>query len=134
MSIRSQAPIPFFSEAEVARLLSSPTSPPSSLTPLSSPLPQIPSLPLPVPSPPTTSPTYVEAPLGYRAVGIWLRAASPLPSPTLPPTHHLLPLHAPSTSRRADTHEADIPPRKRLLLTAPTPRFEVRESSAVATT
>ncbi|GJR22309.1 hypothetical protein Tco_0970836 [Tanacetum coccineum] len=107
---------------------------PSSLTPLSSPLRQIPSPPLLVPSPPTTSPTYAEASLGYRAVGIRLRAASPLPSPTSPPTHHPPPLHAPSTSRRADIPEADIPPRKRLLLTAPTPRFEVRESSAVAAT
>ncbi|GJW75677.1 hypothetical protein Tco_0135047 [Tanacetum coccineum] len=39
MSIRSQAPIPFPSEAEVDRLLALPTSPPSPLTPLSSPLP-----------------------------------------------------------------------------------------------
>ncbi|GJZ69081.1 hypothetical protein Tco_0632631 [Tanacetum coccineum] len=94
---------------------------PSLLTPLSSPLPQIPSLPLPLPSPPThTSPTYVEAPLGYRAVRIRMRATSPLP------------LHAPSTSRIANIPEADIPPRKRLLLTAPTPRFEVGKSSAAA--
>ncbi|GJY06823.1 hypothetical protein Tco_0373877 [Tanacetum coccineum] len=54
-----------------------------------------------------------------------MRAASP-------PTHHPLPLPAPSTSRRADIPEADIPPRKRLLLTAPTPRFEVGESFAAA--
>ncbi|GKC90668.1 hypothetical protein Tco_1151317 [Tanacetum coccineum] len=33
---------------------------------------------------------------------------------------------------RADILEADIPPRKRLLLTAPTPRFKVGESSVVA--
>ncbi|GJZ41420.1 hypothetical protein Tco_0588306 [Tanacetum coccineum] len=44
----------------------------------------------------------------------------------------LIPLHASSTSRRADIPKADMPPRKRLLLTAPTPRFEVRESSAAA--
>ncbi|GKC11268.1 hypothetical protein Tco_1008050 [Tanacetum coccineum] len=56
---------------QVARLLALPTPPPSPLTQLSSPLPHIPSPPLPLPSPPThTSPTYVEAPLGYRAVGI----------------------------------------------------------------
>ncbi|GJS41490.1 hypothetical protein Tco_0566533 [Tanacetum coccineum] len=53
-----------------------------------------------------------------------MRAASP-------PTHHPLPLPAPSTSRRADIPEADIPPRKRLLLTDPTPRFEVGESYVV---
>ncbi|GJT30942.1 hypothetical protein Tco_0911217 [Tanacetum coccineum] len=98
-------------------LLVLPTPPPSPLTPLSSPLPHIPSPPLP---PTHTSPTYAEASLGYRAAEIWLRAASPLPLP------------APSTSRRADIPEADIPPRKRLCLTAPTPRFEVGESSADA--
>ncbi|GJR63327.1 hypothetical protein Tco_1505489 [Tanacetum coccineum] len=43
-----------------------------------------------------------------------------------------IPLPAPSTSRRADILEADTPPRKRLLLTAPTPRVEVGESSAAA--
>ncbi|GJZ10721.1 putative reverse transcriptase domain-containing protein [Tanacetum coccineum] len=119
-------PISFPSEAEVARLLALPTPPPSPLTPLLSPLPQIPSLPLPLPSPPTyTSPTYVEAPLGYKAAGIWLRAASPLPSPTPPP-----PLLLPFTACRANIPEADIPPRKRLLLTAPKPRFEVGDSSA----
>nr|GEU44530.1 putative reverse transcriptase, RNA-dependent DNA polymerase [Tanacetum cinerariifolium] len=42
----------------------------------SPPLP-VPSPPLPLPSPPTTSPSYTEAPLGYRAVRIWLRVASP---------------------------------------------------------
>ncbi|GKD15548.1 hypothetical protein Tco_1199955 [Tanacetum coccineum] len=50
-----------------------PSPPPSPLSSLSSPLPQIPSPPLP----PTTSPIYAEAPLGYKAVGIRLRATSP---------------------------------------------------------
>ncbi|GJZ66304.1 hypothetical protein Tco_0623000, partial [Tanacetum coccineum] len=108
---------------KVSRLLALPTPPPSPLTSLSSPHPHIPSPPLPVPSPPTTSPTYTEVPLGYRAVEIRLRAALPLPLPTSPPTHHPLPLPAPSTNRRADILEADIPPQKRLLLTAPTPSF-----------
>ncbi|GKG37775.1 hypothetical protein Tco_0456998, partial [Tanacetum coccineum] len=36
------------------------------------------------------------------------------------------------TSRRADIPKADTPPRKRLLLTAPTPRVKVEESSAAA--
>ncbi|GJX84406.1 hypothetical protein Tco_0335180 [Tanacetum coccineum] len=99
-----QTPIPFPSEAEVDRLLSLPTPPPSPRTPLSSQLPQIPSSPLyvpssplPLPSPPTTSPTYVEAPLGYKAVGIRMRAASP-------------PLLLPSTSYRTDIPEAEMPP------------------------
>ncbi|GKF64483.1 hypothetical protein Tco_0187931, partial [Tanacetum coccineum] len=78
----------------------------------------IPSPPLPLPSLPTyASLTYAEAPMGYRAAGIRLRAASPLPLPI------------PSTSSRADIPKADIPPRKRILLTAPTPRFEAGESS-----
>ncbi|GKE92408.1 hypothetical protein Tco_1573503 [Tanacetum coccineum] len=58
--------------------------------------------------------------MGYRAARIRLGAASPLPLPT------------PSNSRRADILEADIPPQKRLCLTAPIPRFEVGESSAAA--
>ncbi|GKF91659.1 hypothetical protein Tco_0275360, partial [Tanacetum coccineum] len=95
MSIQAQPPIPFSSEAEVDRLLAIPTPPLSPLTPLSSPLPHIPSPPFHIPSPLTTNPTYAEAPLGFRAVGIRLRAASPLPSPTLPPTHHPLPLPLP---------------------------------------
>ncbi|GJR34933.1 hypothetical protein Tco_1210617 [Tanacetum coccineum] len=109
MSVRSQAPIPFPSEAEFARILALPTLPPSPLTPLSSPLPQIP--------PPPTSSTYAQASLGCKAA--MMRAApSPTPSP---------PLLLPSTTRIADIPEADIPPQKRLLLTAPTPRFEVEE-------
>ncbi|GJZ62941.1 hypothetical protein Tco_0619362 [Tanacetum coccineum] len=66
LSIRSQETMPFPSEAE------------------------IPSPPLPVSSPPTASPTYIEAPLGYRAAEIRLRAASPLPLPPLPPPPSLL--------------------------------------------
>ncbi|GJY68746.1 hypothetical protein Tco_0471728 [Tanacetum coccineum] len=89
MSILAQTPIPFPSEAEVNRLLSIPTPPPSLLIPLSSPLPRIPSPPFLIPSPPTTSPTYTEAPLVYGASGIRLRTASPplpLSSPLpLPP-------------------------------------------------
>ncbi|GKG09530.1 hypothetical protein Tco_0338276 [Tanacetum coccineum] len=47
-------------------------------------------------------------------------------------TPPLLPIPAPSTSRRADIPEADTPPRKRLLLTTPRPRCKVGESSAAA--
>nr|GEY60521.1 hypothetical protein [Tanacetum cinerariifolium] len=38
----------------------------------------------------------------------------------------------PSTSRRTDIPEADMPPRKRACLTAPTLEFEIGESSAAA--
>ncbi|GJV57235.1 hypothetical protein Tco_1458240 [Tanacetum coccineum] len=73
--------------------------PPSILTPLLSSFPQIPSPPLPLPSPPL-----------------------PLPAP-------LSPLLLPAIDSREDVLEADVPPRKRLCLTALTPRFEVGESS-----
>ncbi|GKE87109.1 hypothetical protein Tco_1564584, partial [Tanacetum coccineum] len=96
MSIREQPPLPFWSEAEIVRLLSipsplpSPLSPWSSpLTPWSSPLPHIPSPPLPVSSPVPVSPPPLPAsptyPLGYRAAMIRQRAESS-------PTSHSLPL------------------------------------------
>ncbi|GKF88496.1 hypothetical protein Tco_0259373, partial [Tanacetum coccineum] len=87
ISIPAQAPTPFWSEAEVDRLLDIRTPPLSPLTLLSSPLPQIPSpplpvsSPLPVPPPLPASPTY---PLGYRAAMIRLRVESPFTSHTLP--------------------------------------------------
>ncbi|GKE14486.1 hypothetical protein Tco_1422063 [Tanacetum coccineum] len=84
MSVQPQTPMSATAEALIAEYASTPTPPsppPSPLSPLSSILPQIPSPPLPLPSPPTTSPTYIDAPLGYKAVGIRLRAAAP-------PIHH----------------------------------------------
>nr|GEX93450.1 hypothetical protein [Tanacetum cinerariifolium] len=78
---------------------------------LSPPLP-IPSLLLPLPSPLTTSPTDTGAPLGYRAAEIRMRALLS------------------STSCKTDILEADMPPRKKACLTAPTPGFEIGESSA----
>nr|GEY59569.1 hypothetical protein [Tanacetum cinerariifolium] len=76
----------------------------------------VPSPPLLLPSPLTTSPTDIGAPLGYRAAGIKMRALLP------------------STSHRTDIPQADMPPRKRAFLTTPAPRFEVRESSAAGAT
>ncbi|GJX99046.1 hypothetical protein Tco_0356065 [Tanacetum coccineum] len=190
MSIRAQAPIPFLFEAEVARLLSLPSPPPSPLTPLSSPLPQIPLPPLLVPSPlislsppfaeerlarclvaptlpssplprvphPYGSPNHVRTPRGFRAAMDRLRASSPSihhplhPSPPIPPlpSSLYLPLHVPTSlplpspslpaslyipllvDRREDILEAELPPYKRLCLTALTSRFEVGESSTAA--
>nr|GFD21423.1 hypothetical protein [Tanacetum cinerariifolium] len=43
-----------------------------------------------------------------------------------------IPLPVPSISRKAEIPEADTPPQKRLLLTAPRPGCEVGESSAAA--
>ncbi|GKD89561.1 hypothetical protein Tco_1365068 [Tanacetum coccineum] len=45
-----------------------------------------------------------------------------------------IPLPAPFTSHRANIPEADMPPQKRLLLTAPRPGCEVGESSVAAAT
>ncbi|GKE26593.1 hypothetical protein Tco_1441977 [Tanacetum coccineum] len=92
MSIQDQTRIPFPSKAEVDKLLTISTPPSSPLTSYSSPLPQIPSLPLPLssplpmsPPPLPASPTYS---LGYTAAMIRLRAESPS-------TFHPLPLPLP---------------------------------------
>ncbi|GJU30261.1 putative reverse transcriptase domain-containing protein [Tanacetum coccineum] len=112
ISIRPQAPASFLSKKDAERFLALLTSPLSPLSPYSSPLPQIPSSLLPIPSPPPNSPTYIEAPLGFRATGIRQRD-------TL-----LSPIH------ETEIPEICLPLRKRPCLTAPTPRYEVRESSA----
>ncbi|GJV21525.1 hypothetical protein Tco_1370545 [Tanacetum coccineum] len=108
MSVRPQTPMLAATEtlivAIAAALPSSP--PPSLLTPLSSPLPQIPSPPLP---PIHTSPTYAEAPLGYRAAVIRLRDASPL-------THHPSEIPSPPMLLPSTSHKDNLP--------------EVEESSA----
>ncbi|GKE47451.1 hypothetical protein Tco_1478709, partial [Tanacetum coccineum] len=97
--------------AVAAALPSSSSLPTSLLSHWSSPIPQIPSPPLlvpspplPLPSPPThTSLTYAEALLGYREAMI-----------------------------QDELPEVDMPLRKRARFTAPTGRFEVRESSSTA--
>ncbi|GJR65730.1 hypothetical protein Tco_0011795 [Tanacetum coccineum] len=87
------------------------------------------------PLPPSFLPTLIR-PLHTRAAMTQRRAATPSTYHSLLPagTPPLLPipLPAPSSSRRADVPEADMPLRKRLLLTAPSPRCEVGESSAAA--
>nr|GEV20423.1 hypothetical protein [Tanacetum cinerariifolium] len=75
----------------------------------------VPSLPLPLPSPLTTSPTDIGAPLGYRAADIRIRGSLP------------------STSRRTDILEADMPPRKKACLTTPALGFKIGESLAAGT-
>ncbi|GJY12997.1 hypothetical protein Tco_0382306 [Tanacetum coccineum] len=158
--ILDEPPTPFWPDIKVARLLAIPTPLPSPLSPLSSPLPQIPFHPLPpilstlpVLSPPPASPTYL---LGYRAAMIRLRVEAPStshsPSPhiilshtraDIPPsgTPPLLPILLPNSSpplhllvidRRADIPEVSLPPRKRLGI-ALSPRYEVGESSPAPT-
>ncbi|GKB42242.1 hypothetical protein Tco_0887184 [Tanacetum coccineum] len=70
ISIRDEPTTPFWSDTEVARLLDIPTPSPSPLSPWSSPLPQIPSPPLP----PILSP---------------LPVSQPLPVSSLPPASHI---------------------------------------------
>ncbi|GJZ84195.1 putative reverse transcriptase domain-containing protein [Tanacetum coccineum] len=88
------------------------------------------------PPPPSFLPSLIQPPC-TRVAMAQMRAAVPstyhplLPSGT--PLLLLIPLPTPSTSCRADIPEADTPPRKRLLLTAPRPGCEVGESSAAAT-
>ncbi|GJW10816.1 hypothetical protein Tco_1576643 [Tanacetum coccineum] len=90
--------------------------------------PEVASAPTPLLPSPSFLPLLIRPPR-TRAAMDQIRAATPstyhslLPSGTLP----LLPIPLPalSTSRRADIPEADTPPRKRLLLTAPRPRDTV---------
>ncbi|GKE70571.1 hypothetical protein Tco_1528643, partial [Tanacetum coccineum] len=88
-TVRLEPPMSASMKARITEHATAPTPP----LPVASP-------PLPLPSPLTTSPTDAGAPLGYRAVGIQIRAASP-------------PLSLPSTSHRTDIPEAEMPPRKR---------------------
>ncbi|GJT77456.1 hypothetical protein Tco_1044181 [Tanacetum coccineum] len=132
MYIREQPPIPFWSEAEIARLLAIPSPSPSPLSLWSSPLPQITSSPLPVTSPVLVSPPPLPAsptyPLGYRAAMIRLRAETPSTShllllstpPSRTPPILPIPLSTPSpplllpfTDCRAGVFEVTLPPQKR---------------------
>nr|GFB01263.1 hypothetical protein [Tanacetum cinerariifolium] len=85
ISFRPQLPTLFFTKEDAERFLAMPIPPPSPLTLLSSPLPQIPSPPLPA-SPPILL----------------------IPLPTASPTLQLL-----SSDRRADRPEVTLPHRKR---------------------
>ncbi|GJZ35211.1 hypothetical protein Tco_0581028 [Tanacetum coccineum] len=89
-----------------------------------------------VPPPPPSFLPLLIRPLRTRASMAQIRAAAPSTyhplllsgTPPLLP----IPLPVPSTSYKADIPEADTPPRKRLLLTAPRPGCEVGESCAAA--
>ncbi|GJY89101.1 hypothetical protein Tco_0503729 [Tanacetum coccineum] len=121
--------------AEYATAPTPPSPPPSPLSLWSSLLPQIPSPPLhvsspPLPLPPPTvdNPTYAEAPLGYREAEIRLRATSPS-------THHLLHPSSPHLPPPVPTSlplpSLPLPPLPALLFIQP-PRYEVWESSTAA--
>ncbi|GJZ06307.1 hypothetical protein Tco_0540100 [Tanacetum coccineum] len=121
MTVWPQPPMAASTEALIV-VVAATLPPPSQLTSYSSPLPQIPSPPFPVSSPPTTSPTYTKAPLGYRAAGLRLRTATPPPLPLSSPLPLPPPIILPYT--RASM--------KRLCI-APGPRYEIGESSFAPT-
>ncbi|GKG05018.1 hypothetical protein Tco_0315405, partial [Tanacetum coccineum] len=104
-TVRLEPPMSASMETRIAEHAAAPTPP----LPVASP-------PLPLPSLLTTSPTDAGAPLGYRAAGIRMRAASP-------------PLLLPFTSYRIDIPETEMPPRKRACLTTPAPGLKIRERS-----
>nr|GEY78187.1 hypothetical protein [Tanacetum cinerariifolium] len=99
-TVRPEPPMSASIEACIARHAALPSSPLL-----------VPSPPLPLPSSLTTSPTDTGAPLGYRVAEIRMRALLP------------------STSRKTDIPEADMPPQKRACLTTPALGFEIGESS-----
>nr|GEX41431.1 hypothetical protein [Tanacetum cinerariifolium] len=100
---RPQPPLLSFTKEDAKRFLAMPIPPPSPLTPLSSPLPQIPSSSLPA-SPPIL--------------------LIPLPAASLP-------LQLLSSGHRADRPEVTLPPRKRMT-NVHCPRCEAGESLVVA--
>ncbi|GJY71232.1 hypothetical protein Tco_0474935 [Tanacetum coccineum] len=108
-------------EARIAEYVVAPTPPsppPSLLSPWSSPLPQIPSPPLPL----TPSSLHLPPPIP---------TSLPLPSSPLLPLPVLL-FIPPPVDCKEEIPEAELPPHKRLCLTAPTSRYKVGESSTAA--
>nr|GEX42004.1 hypothetical protein [Tanacetum cinerariifolium] len=103
ISFRPQPPTLFFTKEEAKRFLAMPIPPPLPLTLLSSPLPQIPSPPLPA------SPHIL-----------------PIPLPAVSPPLQLL-----SFDRRANRLEVTLPPRKKLNIVH-CPRYEAGESLVAA--
>nr|GEY09826.1 hydroxycinnamoyl-CoA quinate/shikimate transferase [Tanacetum cinerariifolium] len=118
ISIQTQASMPFLSVAKAKRLLALPTPPPSPLISL--------------------SPPFVEKCLARCLAApafpssLYLLPLVPtsllLPSPPLPPLPALLFIPSPIDCKE-DIPEVELPPRKRLCLTALTLRYEVGESS-----
>ncbi|GKC53065.1 hypothetical protein Tco_1075810 [Tanacetum coccineum] len=120
-TVRLEPPMSPSMEARIAEYAAAPTQPsppPSPLSPWSSPLPHIPSLPLPPPPSSLHLPPPVPTSLS-------------LPSSPLPPLPASL-FIPPPVDHKEDIPEAELPPRKRLCPTAPTSRYEVGESSIAA--
>ncbi|GKD60890.1 hypothetical protein Tco_1298399 [Tanacetum coccineum] len=137
ISIRDEPSISLPLREEVERLLALTTPPPSPLTPLSSPLPHIPSPPFPASPPasvlPASPPASPIRPLGYRAAMNRLRAETPSTSHPLSLPTSSPPLQLLSSDHRTDRPEITLPPRKRLGIDLG-PRYEIGESSTAAAT
>ncbi|GJT47386.1 hypothetical protein Tco_0956101 [Tanacetum coccineum] len=140
ISIRPEAPMPFPSEEEVERLLALPPPPPSpriSILPPSAkePLARATMGRLRALSPSTHHPLHPSPPLPPLSSSLHLPPHVPtslaLPSLPLPPLPASL-FIPPPVDRREDLLEAELPPRKRLCLTALTSRYEVGESLTAA--
>ncbi|GJR20064.1 hypothetical protein Tco_0968591 [Tanacetum coccineum] len=128
-------------EARIAKYASAPTPPsppPSPLSPWTSPLPQIPSPPLHAIEQPGLD-SVPSSPLPPLPASLFISphlpppvpTSLPLPSLPLPPLPALL-FISPPVDYKEDIPEAELPPHKRLCLTAPTSRYEVGESSTAA--
>ncbi|GJU39374.1 hypothetical protein Tco_1192331 [Tanacetum coccineum] len=128
ISIRDEPSISLPPREEVERLLALTTPPPSPLTPLSSPLPHIPSPPFPASPPASVLPASPPASPMIRLRAETPSTSHPLPLPTSSPPLQLL-----SSDRRTDRPEITLPPRKRLGIDLG-PRYEIGESSAAAAT
>ncbi|GKB10515.1 hypothetical protein Tco_0844438 [Tanacetum coccineum] len=146
----SAEPMPFLSEEEVERLLAlPPPPPPSPLISLSSPsaeerlarclaAPALLSSPLPIIeslSPSTHHPLHPSLPLPPLPSSLHLPplvpTSLPLLSSPLPPLLASL-FIPPLVDRREDTPETELPPRKRLCMTALTSRYKVGKSLTAA--
>nr|GEU67672.1 hypothetical protein [Tanacetum cinerariifolium] len=126
ISIQPRAPLPFLLEVEAERLLALPTPPPSLLISLSPPSAEerlARCLAAPAHPPPSLPPLQLSLYLPPP-----VPTSSPLPSLPLP-TSLFIP---PPVDRKGDILEVELPPHKRLCLTAPTSRYEVGESSTAA--
>ncbi|GKE83452.1 hypothetical protein Tco_1557194, partial [Tanacetum coccineum] len=144
--VRLQASISLPPEAEVERLLTMPTPPPSPLISLSPPsagerlarctAPSAHSSPPPMPSPFLPSfgcPTQIQALKIASTQALVDAVTAALPSPPLPPLPPSLYI-PPPIDRRDDIPESKQPPHKRLYLSTIGSKYEVGESSTARPT
>nr|GEU30310.1 reverse transcriptase domain-containing protein [Tanacetum cinerariifolium] len=143
ITIWIQASTSLLSKVKVDRLLAMPTPPPSPLTSLSPPSAgEHParcttlfahSSPPPVPSPLLLSsgcPTQIQTIRIASTQALIDAVTAALPSPPLPPPLYI----PPHIDCRDDIPKTKLPPRKKSCLFAPSPRYEVRESSTARPT